>query len=91
MTVNPAFGGQKFIPHSESKVRAVRSLLDDAGNDAPIEIDGGIDLVTVGRVVTAGARILVAGSAIFHHADPEHATRELKAAAETALGSAAVR
>jgi ribulose-phosphate 3-epimerase len=91
MSVNPGFGGQSFIPHSESKVRAVRALLDDAGNDAPIEIDGGIDLLTVGRVVTAGARILVAGSAIFHHADPEHATRELKAAAESALGSAAVR
>ena len=45
MSVNPGFGGQKFIPRSEHKVRAVRALLDRAGNRAPIEIDGGIDLV----------------------------------------------
>ena len=64
MSVNPGFGGQTFIPRSESKLAEVRALLDAAGNAAPIEIDGGIDLTTVGRVVRAGARILVAGSAI---------------------------
>jgi ribulose-phosphate 3-epimerase len=86
MTVNPGFGGQAFIPRSETKVREIRALLDRAGNrDAPIEIDGGIDLATAPRVVSAGARILVAGSAIFHSGDPERATRELKAAAEAAL------
>ena len=63
MSVNPGFGGQTFIPRSESKVREVRALLDRAGNPAPIEIDGGIDLHNVARVVAAGARILVAGSA----------------------------
>ncbi|PYR33306.1 MAG: ribulose-phosphate 3-epimerase [Acidobacteria bacterium] len=81
MSVNPGFGGQTFIPRSESKVREVRALLDRAGNRAPIEIDGGIDRHNVARVVAAGASIIVAGSAVFHGGDPERATRELKAAA----------
>jgi ribulose-phosphate 3-epimerase len=86
MSVNPGFGGQTFIPRSESKVKEVRALLDRAGNTkALIEIDGGIDLTTAPRVVAAGARILVAGSAIFRTADPERATRDLKAAANGAL------
>jgi ribulose-phosphate 3-epimerase len=88
MSVNPGFGGQTFIPRSESKVRAVRAALDRAGNAAAaVEIDGGIDLQTVGRVVAAGARILVAGNAVFNTPDPERATRELKAAANAALAA----
>jgi len=82
MSVNPGFGGQTFIPRSESKVRAVRALLDRAGSRAAVEIDGGIDTTTVGAVVAAGAEILVAGSAIFHTSDPETAARELKALAQ---------
>jgi ribulose-phosphate 3-epimerase len=89
MSVNPGFGGQTFIPRSESKLREVRALLDEAGNPAPIEIDGGIDQHNIGRVVTAGARIVVAGSAVFNTPDPERATRELKAAALGALTAAA--
>jgi ribulose-phosphate 3-epimerase len=89
MSVNPGFGGQTFIPRSESKVREVRALLDRAGNAAPVEIDGGVDRHNVARVVTAGARMIVAGSAIFHAADPEAATRELKAAALAAAGAPA--
>jgi len=86
MSVNPGFGGQTFIRRSESKVREVRASLDRAGNTAaPIEIDGGIDTRTAPLVVAAGARILVAGSAVFHSGDPERATRELKAAAASAL------
>jgi ribulose-phosphate 3-epimerase len=86
MSVNPGFGGQTFIPRSESKVREVREALDRAGNSAAlIEIDGGIDLQTAARVVAAGARILVAGNAVFNSPDPERATRELKAAANAAL------
>jgi ribulose-phosphate 3-epimerase len=82
MSVNPGFGGQTFIPRSESKVQAVRALLDRAGNrTAPIEIDGGIDIHNVARVVAAGASMIVAGSAIFHSGDAERATRELRAAA----------
>jgi len=84
MSVNPGFGGQKFIPRSEHKVRAVRQLLDAAGNAAPIEIDGGIDLSNIGRVVEAGVDIVVAGSAIFNTADPAAATRALKNAATSA-------
>ena len=85
MSVNPGFGGQTFIPRSESKVADVRALLEKAGNAAPIEIDGGIDMHTVARVVQAGARMLVAGNAIFGTADPERAARDLKAAAIAAL------
>jgi ribulose-phosphate 3-epimerase len=88
MSVNPGFGGQTFIPHSESKVRDVRAALDRAGNGgAPIEIDGGIDRNTAAQVVGAGARILVAGAAVFHTPDPERATRELKTIATDALAS----
>ena len=86
MTVNPGFGGQTFIARSPSKVRAVRRLLDREGSAAPIEVDGGIELHTVGAIVEAGAEILVAGSAVFHGPDPEAAARELKAAALAALG-----
>jgi len=90
MSVNPGFGGQAFIPRSDVKVAEVRTTLDRAGNQlAPVEIDGGIDTTTVGRVVAAGARVLVAGSAIFHSPDPERATRELKAAAAAALPASA--
>ena len=85
MSVNPGFGGQAFIPHSLEKLRRVRDVLQRAGSSAPIEIDGGIDAANVGDVVAAGARILVAGHAIFGSADPERATRALRAAA---LGSA---
>jgi ribulose-phosphate 3-epimerase len=92
MSVNPGFGGQSFIPRSETKVREVRAALDRAGNTAaPVEIDGGIDLVTAPRVVAAGARILVAGQAIFGTPDPEQATRDLKARATQALAAAPAR
>jgi ribulose-phosphate 3-epimerase len=89
MSVNPGFGGQTFIARSEYKVREVRRLLDAAGNgSAAVEIDGGIDVQTAPRVVAAGARILVAGSAIFHAPDPEGATRDLKAVASGAVHTA---
>jgi ribulose-phosphate 3-epimerase len=81
MTVNPGFGGQTFIPRSESKVHAVRQLLDRAGNRAPIEVDGGIDATNAGRIVAAGATILVAGSSIFGTGDVERATRQLRESA----------
>ena len=90
MSVNPGFGGQTFIPRSESKIRDVRALLDAAGNDALVEIDGGVDLHNVARVVAAGARMIVAGSAVFNTPDPERAVRELKAAALAAVPPVAV-
>jgi ribulose-phosphate 3-epimerase len=89
MSVNPGFGGQTFIPRSGSKIREVRALLDGAGNQAPVEIDGGVDQHNIALVVAAGARIIVAGSAVFNTPDPERATRELKAAALGAVTSAA--
>jgi ribulose-phosphate 3-epimerase len=85
MSVNPGFGGQKFIPRSLEKVGAVRDLLDRAGNPAPIEIDGGIDLSNISRVVDAGVEIVVAGSAIFHAPDPTAATKALKDAAAASV------
>jgi len=84
MSVNPGFGGQAFLPQSASKIRRVRALLDEAGNPAPIEVDGGVDLETVAAVVEAGAEILVAGSAVFHAPDIARAVRELRDAAEAA-------
>jgi ribulose-phosphate 3-epimerase len=81
MSVNPGFGGQTFIPRSLQKVRAIRAMLDRAGNTAPIEIDGGIDLSNIARAVEAGVEIVVAGSAIFNTPDPAAATRALKHAA----------
>jgi ribulose-phosphate 3-epimerase len=81
MTVNPGFAAQTFIPRSESKVRAMRQLLDSRGNPAPIEVDGGIGPANAARIVAAGARILVAGNAIFASENAERATRDLRAAA----------
>jgi ribulose-phosphate 3-epimerase len=82
MSVNPGFGGQKFIPKSLQKVAAIRAMLDRAGNmKAPIEIDGGIDLSNIARAVDAGVGIVVAGSAIFNTPDPAAATKALKEAA----------
>jgi ribulose-phosphate 3-epimerase len=81
MSVNPGFGGQTFIRSSESKVRAVRQLLARVGSSAVVEIDGGIEQSNAAQVVAAGVDILVAGQAIFGSGDPEHATRQLRAAA----------
>jgi len=86
MSVNPGFGGRTFIPRTESKIQAVRALLDRQGSSAPIEVDGGIDATNAARVVQAGATILVAGNSIFGTGDPERATRELRAAATRKAG-----
>jgi ribulose-phosphate 3-epimerase len=69
MTVNPGFGGQKFIPNTQGKIRRIRQMIDQAKLDIELEVDGGIDAETTARVVEAGARVLVAGSAIFGAAD----------------------
>jgi ribulose-phosphate 3-epimerase len=87
MSVNPGFGGQTFIPRSLDKIRAVRTLLDRAGNRAPIAVDGGIDLQTIASVVSAGADVLVAGQAVFGTADAAQAVRDLRAAAVDALAA----
>jgi len=87
MSVNPGFGGQAFIPHSESKIARVRALLDRAGSRADIEVDGGIDRGNIGAVVAAGATMVVAGASIFGTPDPEGATRTLKALAAEAAAA----
>jgi ribulose-phosphate 3-epimerase len=80
MSVNPGFGGQKFIPESLDRVRRLRRMIDERGLNVRIEIDGGIDQENVGSVVAAGAEILVAGSAIFGKGNAEAAARELREA-----------
>ncbi|HTU88520.1 MAG TPA: ribulose-phosphate 3-epimerase [Gemmataceae bacterium] len=65
MTVNPGFGGQKFIANTLGKIRMLRQMIDETKADIELEVDGGIDATTTTRVVEAGARVLVAGSAIF--------------------------
>jgi ribulose-phosphate 3-epimerase len=81
MSVNPGFGGQKFIPQSLDKIRQVRAVLSAAGSSAPIEVDGGVDASNIEAIAAAGASILVAGNAIFGTPDAEAATRALRARA----------
>ena len=71
MSVNPGFGGQKFIEHSVEKVRELRALIEQTGSKALIEVDGGVNLETGARLVEAGADALVAGNAVFGAPDPE--------------------
>ncbi len=82
MTVDPGFGGQSYIATMEPKITEVRTLLDDAGSRADLEVDGGISPDTVGRVAAAGADTFVSGSALFRDPDgPRHAIEALRAAA----------
>ena len=76
MTVNPGFGGQKFIPYTIEKVKAVRRLCDERGLTTDIQVDGGISAANVREVLEAGANIFVAGSAVFG-TDPAARTREM--------------
>ncbi len=81
MTVNPGFGGQKFIANVLPKIAAVRRLIDESGSKIELEVDGGIAPDTAARVVAAGARVLVAGSAVFGQSDRRAAIGALRAAA----------
>lgn len=79
MSVNPGFGGQKFIPYSLDKIREARALLDSVGNtEAVVEVDGGVNADTVQAVKEAGATFLVAGSAVFGAADRAAAIAALR-------------
>lgn len=82
MTVNPGFGGQRFIPSVLHKIRRLRQILDQEGLSADIEVDGGINGQTAAMTVEAGANILVAGSAIFGKGDRREAIIDLRASAE---------
>ncbi len=79
MSVNPGFGGQKFIPHSLNKVRQLRELIDRTGSKALIQVDGGVNMETGKALIEAGADVLVAGNAIFNAPDPMDTIKQLKA------------
>lgn len=66
MSVNPGFGGQKFIPSSLEKLRTLRAIIDDKGLDIRLEVDGGVNLHNIKEISEAGADTFVAGSAIFN-------------------------
>ena len=78
MSVNPGFGGQKFIENSIQKVRRLRELIRQSGSHALIEVDGGVQAETAPRLVEAGADVLVSGSYIFNSPDPLKTIEELK-------------
>ena len=80
MSVNPGFGGQAFIPQSLEKLRRLRKMIEERGLKTRIEIDGGIDGDNIAEVASAGAEIIVSGSAIFGADDPALALRELREA-----------
>lgn len=86
MSVNPGFGGQAFIPSAVDKVAAIALMREEYGVDVTIEVDGGIDIHTAPLVVHAGARMLVAGNAIFGANDPAEALVAIRDAAAKAVG-----
>jgi ribulose-phosphate 3-epimerase len=85
MTVHPGFGGQRFMSEIVPKIARARQLIDSAGLAVEVEVDGGIDEATAPIVTEAGARLLVAGSAIFAQSDPVAAARRIREAALAAL------
>ena len=78
MSVNPGFGGQKFIGHAVEKVKHLRRMIDERGLSTLIEVDGGVNLVTGKRLLEAGADVLVAGNFVFKSPDPLQTIHELK-------------
>ncbi len=79
MSVNPGFGGQKFIPAALDKLRAARTLIDDSGFDIRLQIDGGVKVDNIGEIAAAGADTFVAGSAIFGSDDYAQTIAAMKA------------
>ena len=84
MSVNPGFGGQKFIPNALHKVRQLAEKKRERGLHFPIEIDGGVDAQNIASVVDAGVEWVVAGSSIFHSVNPRAAFEEMRSLAENA-------
>ena len=82
MTVEPGFGGQKFLDLCLPKIRRTRQLLDKHGVETWLQVDGGISLATIERCAEAGADVFVAGSAVYSADDPERMITELRTAAE---------
>ncbi|MDF2841307.1 MAG: ribulose-phosphate 3-epimerase [Clostridia bacterium] len=81
MSVNPGFGGQKFIGSALNKIKALREMINNKNLNIDIQVDGGIILENIAEVVSCGANVLVAGSAIFNAPDPAQAVTKLKEAA----------
>jgi ribulose-phosphate 3-epimerase len=79
MSVNPGFGGQKFIENTIDKVKRLRKLIDEKGSGALIEVDGGVQGETAPRLVAAGVDVLVSGSYVFGAKDPHKVISDLKA------------
>lgn len=84
MSVNPGFGGQKFIPSALDKLREARRLIDESGREIRLEIDGGVKVDNIGEIAAAGADTFVAGSAIFGSDDYAATIAAMKSAIETA-------
>lgn len=80
MSVNPGFGGQKFIPHTLTRIRELKDMILASGSSALIEIDGGVTTANASNIVAAGADVLVAGSTVFSSADPIGTIAQLKKA-----------
>lgn len=80
MSVNPGFGGQKFIEHTYEKVKALKQIITNAGASTLIEIDGGVTENNASKLVAAGADVLVAGTTVFKAADPKQMISNLRAA-----------
>lgn len=78
MSVNPGFGGQKFIPHTIEKIKQLRRMIDERNLNLLIEVDGGVTLDNAASIIQAGADVLVAGSSVFNAKDPVAAIAELK-------------
>jgi ribulose-phosphate 3-epimerase len=78
MSVNPGFGGQKFIPYALEKIKQLRKIIDERGLKVQIEIDGGVTLENASSILAAGADVLVAGNTVFKSADPIVTIRQLK-------------
>ena len=78
MSVNPGFGGQKFIASSYEKIRKIRKLINSSGSGAMIEVDGGVGTGNAGALVEAGADVLVAGNAVFSSSNPAETILKLK-------------
>lgn len=89
MTVNPGFGGQKFIPNTYEKIRQLNQMRARYNATFRIEVDGGVDPENTAELAQAGANTFVAGTSIFHTADPAAATRQLKKLATQALSQRA--
>lgn len=82
MSVNPGFGGQRFIPSAIGKIRRARRMLTEAGSSADLQVDGGIARDTIGEAWAAGANVFVAGNAVFSAADPRGEIAALRARCE---------